>query len=719
MPAIWLIEATESLRQATHSFERDSESFELIRSGFDQVLCEVFAGQIVIVREQLAGYRRFHGVGIFLVEVQPDPSVSHEPGLFHSPAVYIVKTAVPERRYALLDEILAWDGAHPKHVPSDNIFMSLNPFPQRGSGDPVALVYGDAATALGARNVMSLEEAMYRSCRFGQPKPRSIVVQLRVLYDRLATHYFSRSQLAAAPEYLSENAGPSLSAVLKRWRETVAPGVYDPLAGVRNATETSADADRHRLRREVLAMSADQHETYADPVDVLTGLWEQRNEPGMLPPVLRGFAHGDLHARNIEVAVDRDRVVSCALFDYEAMKPDNFVAWDFVKLEVEFAVRLLAHDATQRRKPYVGQCLTYWRYVAARVDAFDRDAAVGDVQDSKARRKALLNLDSRLAEDVRRLPKSILRLADTAVAIRRIAKEHLQGGFDWQRQYDLLLAWYGVRAGLYPNYLSDTNWIVAALVGAGVSARRLIADPSAAAADERLKGETSHRSRFLRARKLARGGDAAQLDAGIAELRALRAEYPHVLEIDEESALALIESARTAEAEEVLRSIAQRYRSTTEESPARVGSLWKRRAVANSKPDVAALKMSLEYYRRAEAIHQGYFPAINVAALLCLLGDRSGAREQSRRVLQMLDRVDPLKDPFWPHATRGEAMLLCGDDPEAALRCYERAVSERDCTPRDRNSMRRQLEWLRPHLDPTVRATLTDAALNQLFNFTE
>src|SRR5205807_2181974 len=59
----------------------------------------------------------------------------------------------------------------------------------------------------------------------------------------------------------------------------------------------------------------------------------------LVPGMLRGPAHGDLHGRNVIVGRVRDRVLWPAVFDYEDMSDCNLVGWDFVKLETELKVR--------------------------------------------------------------------------------------------------------------------------------------------------------------------------------------------------------------------------------------------------------------------------------------------------------------------------------------------------------------------------------------------
>ena len=56
----------------------------------------------------------------------------------------------------------------------------------------------------------------------------------------------------------------------------------------------------------------------------------------LVPNMLRGFGHGDLHGRNVLVGLVRGQARWPALFDYENMGPDNLLAWDFVKIRPEF-----------------------------------------------------------------------------------------------------------------------------------------------------------------------------------------------------------------------------------------------------------------------------------------------------------------------------------------------------------------------------------------------
>ncbi|OWK43753.1 hypothetical protein [Fimbriiglobus ruber] len=317
MPVYWLIAASENLRAAVYGDTiHDPKAFTALRTRIDGVLAKVFPGQVVIVRDRLSGYRPFDGLAILLVEVQPDAtSVPVPSGLFPSPGTFIVKVAFDGMAGELHSELRAWDTSRPAHLRSDSVFVSLDPYPSRESGrPPEALVYGDASAVLGQKNPLSLEDAVIRACRFGQPRPESIGRLLRTLYERLETHFYPCSVPVPPTEYLAPTARPRLTDLLLPWRE---PSGSDRFAAAPPIKSGSHDEDLRQIRRETLALLADDHAAFADPFDFLTGAWEV---PGLAPVVLRGFSHGDLHGRNVQVAVVADDADHCAVFDYEKMR---------------------------------------------------------------------------------------------------------------------------------------------------------------------------------------------------------------------------------------------------------------------------------------------------------------------------------------------------------------------------------------------------------------
>ena len=555
------------------------------------------------------------------------------------------------------------------------MFVSLEAHPDAQS--PTALVYGDANVVLGQRNIMSLEEAITQACRFGVPKPDSIDRMLRNLYERMATHFFPHSHLESPRIYL-HSGRPKLMELIDR---------YDEKKPVMTGPDYEHDLKRRQHRRETLALLAAEHEYFADPIDLLSGI--QRATVG--PEVLRGTAHGDLHGRNVHVAIVNDEVSQCAVYDYEKFSTDNFPAWDFIKLEIETAVRLLDRFGANDMPLFAKQRLRFWRHVATRTEAYERHTAA--------------TLEPNL-----QLPGiEWQRLADLIVKLRVLAHENLGRDrgrvYNWLDEYELLTVWYASRAALYPNY--EPRFTVAALVAAGVAARRLM---------RRLSGdvELSHRKRFVSAQTKARGEKLDDMAEGAQQLTLLTNNYPHVLEIREELALVQIKQKKFSEAEEILNGISESYYHTSAETPSLLGSLWKRRAFAETRVDLHALERSLTWYQRAVARHpDDFYPRINVATLLLIQGRHVDARTEAESVLEILDRPGPAD--FWSRATRGEAMLLLGGNISTALDSYRQGVRDRDCRPQDRKSMHDQIVFLRPHFTHEVQSQLSDQVLHDLF----
>ncbi len=676
MSVHWLLAAKETLRAALNGSEL---GFEPWIQRIDDVLKNVFPEQTVIVRSYFRGYREFYGVVILFVETQPANAMTR--GRFHSPGTYIVKVAFEEMREALKQEIAAWNNSRPKHLRSDSIFVSLEAFPDDVTTE--ALVYGDAQAGLGGLDVVSLEDAWNQSCRFGVPLPESIDRALRTLYSRMGFHFYPHAHLEPPTTYLTSNR-PDLQELLNRYDENV------PVENDRNKRH---DARRRQLRRETTALLVDNSkypnntEYFADPIDVLAGL----KAAGIGPEVLRGTGHGDLHGRNVQVSVTNDEVSHCAVYDYEKFNTGNFPAWDFIKLEIETAVRLLDRFGHKSNaSTYVQQCLTFWRHVAERTKAFDHGSSN--------------------SSDIQLPGPEWVRLADRLVQLRLLAQEHLGKSrgrvYEWIEEYELLTAWYGCRAGLYENY--EPRWTIAALVAAGVAARQLMRRQPA-------QTELGHRRRFIAAKKLARSNNAEDRVKGEKALAELSRSFPHVLEIQEEHSLVLIRLSRFQEAEQILNCVAQSYDHTSAEIPCRWGSLWKRRAFATKPFDHHSLEESLKWYRRATELEPtNHYPRINVATVLLILERRAESQAEATRTLECLD-TDGQRDHWWM-ATKGEATLLEELDVSAALEWYRRASTHRECQPADRQSMRDQLIFLRPHLTERTQALVTEDKLNDIFS---
>lgn len=114
-------------------------------------------------------------------------------------------------------------------------------------------------------------------------------------------------------------------------------------------------------------------------------------------------------------------------------------------------------------------------------------------------------------------------------------------------------------------------------------------------------------------------------------------------------------------------------------------------AVAAGKPEAARAQaaIALQRYRRAFEISGSPYPAVNAASMAWVIGDSALSRGLAERALAA-GEGDGGGDGHWPHATRGEALLLLGR-VEEARREYASARARAGQAFGDIASMRRQL----------------------------
>lgn len=383
----------------------------------------------VVVLDQYAGFRARPGEAVLRVDVR----CPHRPGTF------VVKLGPDDK---LRREHDAWRNCQPCGFSGNRVFMALEP--RAGPGRSLAaLVYQDAAPHIGTDVVVPLDDAALQAVRTGSPGFRSVLAALRDLYDQLGDVLYSACRVA----------DPDASGVALN----PGPDGRRRLAGYLDLWEREPAAVE--VRQQVGLAFPPMFDRYADPVDYFRFLDAELaagTPPGrVLPRVLRGRAHGDLHGRNVLVGVRQNRAAAPAVFDYEHMSCDNLVGWDFVKLETELKVRGLA--ALHRR----GRL----DELAARAEEFETRLADRTLvhRDAGAWPTRAAATPGERARD---------RLEALVLAVRGRAAEHLgdrqNRSREWLHEYYFLLACYGVCTVTFENLTPRER--AAALVSAGVAA---------------------------------------------------------------------------------------------------------------------------------------------------------------------------------------------------------------------------------------------------------
>jgi tetratricopeptide (TPR) repeat protein len=717
MPNVyWLIRAQRGLKEALAeqlADDRDNRQFQERCQAVSGKLARTFPrAEAIVVRDRLRGYRSRPDSHVLLVEVIPQAGPGRETvcAAEEDLTAHIVKVGDPAE---LAKELDGWRSCKPCGLTHDSILMPLRAGApgEPPDGRPASLVYDDAYQVLGAGEVVSLEQAVLDCCRWGSPSLASIEQVLRQLFERLGTLFYNRSYVPAAAAEL----GLPLERWLNAWDEHTAP-------------DAPHRAEQLRCRRETLGFLSRQRDTFLDPCDYLRSV---ARCPAFVPRLLRGCGHGDLHGRNVLVGLVQGEASAPAVYDYEDTGPDKLIGWDFVKMETELKVRALPLLLSGPETGFIERVHRFEVELAERTEQIhDQGSADDDVAG----------------------PPELRRLAAVVLEVRRQAKLHLgtrrNRAREWLEEYYFLLACYGVCAGRYATY--QRRHLIGAYNAAGVAARRLSRPwtqlageitareseavallpgpgrPEAPAPDGfRLPprdGEMSYHARFAFAQKWSRCGHEPWVRAALPLLGELHREYPHVLEIDEELALALLELKEREEAERVLQEVARHYRYLHEETYCRWGRLWKDRALQlrdeagpGRGPLVPRyLGLALDQYRRAYAIREHYYPGINVAALLFVLGRGDESARVARAVLAALLQAGPHDDLLWAAAARAEAHLLLGEDDEAE-RHYRQVVADRLCAPHARHSMRRQAELIVAHAAEATRSRWTRELFEHLF----
>ena len=364
---IWTIRARRKLSEALAARTViDYSATEKAREHLSGILQKTFHGEQVrlVVQDLFSGYRPDAENFILLVEVVSDEYLG----------AYVVKHG-PEPD--MEKELQAWNSCKPEGLRNDMGLMTLDA-KRDNQTKLISILYGDAQQFIGVEQTVPLEQAMLDTVLYGNPSLTSIHQVIFALYERLGRLLYGTSYDELG--YKSRNNAGERERILvmerlweslQRWGMVVLP-LNRHLADVAYQKFAYAPDEHAKSIRNAIRPGTPPKPLYIDPVDYLAYLkayttWAvpmrevtgDRNDttwrllppscsprPADAPPVeellpifRRARAHGDLHGRNILVGIVEDEAIWPAVYDFEHMRPDNFLAWDFVKLEMELKIR--------------------------------------------------------------------------------------------------------------------------------------------------------------------------------------------------------------------------------------------------------------------------------------------------------------------------------------------------------------------------------------------
>jgi hypothetical protein len=464
---LWTIRARRNLRQAlADALCRESADtptparpclgvLEQTMDRLNDILAATFPGQQVVIKDQMIGYRRKKDTYVLLVEVF---GVDNAQRL----GPYVVKIGPAER---IEREIKGWECCKPPGLRSDLVFLEL----QRGTAmtDPpwTSLVYGDAQQFLGVAYTVPFETAALEAVRTGFPRVLSVCLVIVELFERIGFLLYSQGYVddPSQPGFAFEL--PELNGSLDRW---------------------TSDSACQAARRDVNTLARSGAGQFLDPVDYLDYTrafvpWivrapdgsKQRVDPAapaegpaplnlprpevrdLVPRMLRGCSHGDLHGRNVLVGIVRQRAMWPTVFDYEDMAPCNLIGWDFVKFETELKIRAYLDVFSGKTTAQLIEGLQQ-----AEIDLNEQTEQchlsrnwpeIGDPQAPEERLRTILLMIRRMASE-------------------QLGESHFRPN-DWLEEYYFLLACYGTYTSRFENLQMRERY--GALISAGVAAARL------------------------------------------------------------------------------------------------------------------------------------------------------------------------------------------------------------------------------------------------------
>jgi len=437
---VFSMTARRKLRQRlARLLAADLSSLEARVHDIEDKVMQIFrTGRAVIVQDLYTGFRERPEEMVILVELV---NSGDEDG------VYVVKLGPEEK---LAKELEGWRDCRPAGLRHDLVLMTVQERRLSPDGPIAGLVYTDAQQLIGVDETLSLETALLDAALLGVPTPASAADALFQLYERLGLLMYRASYVEdpTAPGYrfCLDRQDKRLTENLRLWDAKSGPAFE-----CRAAASTFTDV-------------APFDQQFRDPVSFLryvecAGSTNPAVAAQLLPRILRGHSHGDLHGRNVLVGRVGERVLWPAVFDYGDMGRDNVIGWDFVKMETEFKIRAYPNvfASTPSVPAFVPEVLAFERELFEKTETCRNSCCWPGVPESATPRERLAWLLLKLRQ-----------LADTHLGVNRNRSR------DWLTEYYFLLVVYGLNSVRFHNLTSVE--FLGAYLSAGAACARFLYD---------------------------------------------------------------------------------------------------------------------------------------------------------------------------------------------------------------------------------------------------
>ncbi len=382
-------------------------------------------------------------------------------------------------------ELAAWEETRPVGLTTDPVLLPLRRLPVHSPTQAQAgvLAYGAAEQQVSADTMVTFEHAARLAILMGWPSPATVGSAAADVIARLSILFYRGSQ-PDDPDRRGADGRPDpgwrlavhgVARSMPLWRQRERARLRSVLDEALPATHgaplrcNAPDPDDEPASAEEQSLNGGFG--YLDPVDYLRRVVEEVNDilarrqaaassgrgsdadlriAPIVPEMLLGRSHGDLHGRNILVGIVDDSVRWPVLFDYEDMGTGRHIGLDAVKLEMELKTRM--YDEILRVSPYDFACRV-----------------------ARAELRLELATERRAWAPPQPTTKRLAALRGVILQIRRAAAAALggdRGGRPWLEEYRFLLLCYGVSCVRFGDTYNEPM-LSAALISAGMAASRL------------------------------------------------------------------------------------------------------------------------------------------------------------------------------------------------------------------------------------------------------